>query len=159
MKCLAACSRVCFSAANSFALDFSCAPEGWVRTADHTPFPIPQAAMRAAEAESTEECPVKMKLVAPPLYVLNTQTLDKAKGIEVLNKATDAVKASIEGNKGRLVVKEGARAVSERDDRLLNETLTALENANKEVAGDSDSEEDDEGMGDVDVESGGGLVV
>lgn len=33
--------------------------------------------MRAAERESTEDCPVKMKLVAPPLYVLNTTTLDK----------------------------------------------------------------------------------
>ena len=28
--------------------------------------------MRAAERKSTEECPVKMKLVAPPLYVLTT---------------------------------------------------------------------------------------
>lgn len=28
--------------------------------------------MRAAEATSTEECPVKIKLVAPPLYVLTT---------------------------------------------------------------------------------------
>lgn len=40
-------------------------------------------AMRAAEAASTEECPVRMKLVAPPLYVLTTQTLDKNKGVEV----------------------------------------------------------------------------
>lgn len=40
-------------------------------------------AMRAAEAASTEDCPVRMKLVAPPLYVLTTQTLDKSKGIEV----------------------------------------------------------------------------
>lgn len=40
-------------------------------------------AMRAAEAASTEDCPVRMKLVAPPLYVLTTQTLDKNKGIEV----------------------------------------------------------------------------
>jgi hypothetical protein len=31
-----------------------------------------QEAMRAAEKVSTEECPVKMKLVAPPLYVLTT---------------------------------------------------------------------------------------
>lgn len=43
-----------------------------------------KAAIRAAEAQSIEECPVKMKLVAPPLYVLTTQTLDKNKGIEVL---------------------------------------------------------------------------
>lgn len=31
-----------------------------------------QDAMRAAEKMSTEDCPVKMKLVAPPLYVLTT---------------------------------------------------------------------------------------
>jgi hypothetical protein len=43
-----------------------------------------KSAIRAAEAQSAEECPVKMKLVAPPLYVLTTQTLDKNKGIEVL---------------------------------------------------------------------------
>ena len=40
-------------------------------------------AMRAAEAAGSEDCPVRMKLVAPPLYVLTTQTLDKTKGIEV----------------------------------------------------------------------------
>ncbi len=35
--------------------------------------------MRAAQAESMEDCEVKMKLVAPPLYVLTTYTLDKNK--------------------------------------------------------------------------------
>ncbi|KAK9829344.1 hypothetical protein WJX72_005290 [[Myrmecia] bisecta] len=112
-----------------------------------------QEAMRAAEAVGTEECPVKMKLVAPPLYVLTTQTLEKAMGVTVLDKAVEVCKETVEKRKGRLIVKEGARAVSERDDRLLTEQMLALENANKEVAGDSDSEEEDEGMGDIDVEA------
>jgi translation initiation factor 2 subunit 1 len=118
-----------------------------------------RAAMKAAEAQSTEDCPVKMVLVAPPLYVLTTQTLDKVKGVEVLSRACDAAAASISGSKGRLVVKEAARAVSERDDRLLAERLEALEAANAEVDGDADGstdEEDgggsDEGMGDVDLD-------
>ncbi|KAH9702638.1 eukaryotic translation initiation factor 2 subunit alpha-like [Citrus sinensis] len=34
-------------------------------------------AMRKAEAAGNNDCPVKIKLVAPPLYVLTTQTLDK----------------------------------------------------------------------------------
>lgn len=38
-----------------------------------------QDAMRKAEAAGTEECPVKIKLVAPPLYVITTQTLDKVR--------------------------------------------------------------------------------
>lgn len=36
-----------------------------------------QEAMRKAEAAGNDDCPVKIKLVAPPAYVLNTQTLDK----------------------------------------------------------------------------------
>lgn len=79
--------------------------------------------MRAAEKASTEECPVKMKLLAPPLYVLTTNTLEKNKGIEVLNAACQIAKTTVEARKGRLLIKEAARAVSERDDRLLNETV------------------------------------
>lgn len=122
-------------------------------------------AMRAAEALSTEDCPVKMKLVAPPLYVLTTQSLDKNRGVEVLTAACDACKASMEKAKGKLVVKEAARAVSERDDRLLAEKLEALEAANKEVDGDADrsSDEDgseDEGMGgDFDPEATNAIEV
>eukprot|EP00879_Flechtneria_rotunda_P004059 GHRR01004302.1.p1 GENE.GHRR01004302.1~~GHRR01004302.1.p1 ORF type:complete len:333 (+),score=107.64 GHRR01004302.1:645-1643(+) len=111
-------------------------------------------AMRAAEATGSEDCLVRMKLVAPPLYVLTTQTLDKNKGIEVLNVACEACKKSIEAAKGKLIVKEAARAVSERDDRLLAEKMEALEAANREVDGDLDSEEEEEdtGMGDIDVD-------
>ena len=59
-----------------------------------------------------------------------------------------------------MVVKEAARAVSERDDRLLAEKMEALENANKEVDGDADSdaEEEQEGMGDIDVEAGPAII-
>lgn len=39
------------------------------------------------------------------------QTLEKVKGIEVLTEACNACKASIDKRKGRLVVKEAARAV------------------------------------------------
>jgi len=112
-----------------------------------------KTAMRAAQACSSEENEVKMKLVAPPLYVLTTQTLDKAIGIAVLNKAVEACKTSIESNQGKMRVKEAARAVSEKEDRALQEELEAAEAANREVAGD-DSDEDDyeEGMN-VDVDA------
>ena len=41
----------------------------------------------------------------------------------MLNGAVDACKASIEGDKGRMVVKEAARAVSEKEERALEEEL------------------------------------
>mmetsp|Transcript_10464 Transcript_10464/g.18283 ORF Transcript_10464/g.18283 Transcript_10464/m.18283 type:complete len:331 (-) Transcript_10464:790-1782(-) len=115
-----------------------------------------KAAMRCAEAASTEECTVKMKLVAPPLYVLTTFSLDKVKGVELLTSACEACQKSIEAARGKLVIKTAARAVSAQDDRMLAETLEKLENDNKEVDGDLDSEEEeDTGMGDIDMDGAG----
>ena len=46
-----------------------------------------QEAMRAAEKKSTEECPVKMKLVAPPLYVLTTNVSSASLQQRVVHEA------------------------------------------------------------------------
>jgi translation initiation factor 2 subunit 1 len=75
-------------------------------------------------------------------------------GIAALHAAIKAASEEIEKHKGKLLVKEPPRAVSERDDRLLAEKLEKLDAANREVDGDEDSEEEeDEGMGDIDVEA------
>ncbi|CAI5463252.1 unnamed protein product [Closterium sp. Yama58-4] len=106
-------------------------------------------AMRRAEQESEEDCAVRIVLVAPPLYVLTTFTLAKDKGIAVLERAIRAASEEIEKHKGKLTVKEAPRAVSDRDDRLLAEHMQKLTDANAEVDGDVDSEDEDEGMGSV----------
>ncbi|KAF9674573.1 hypothetical protein SADUNF_Sadunf10G0141100 [Salix dunnii] len=122
-------------------------------------FPMDADAMRKAEAAGNADCPVKIKLVAPPLYVLTTQTLDKDQGISILNQAIAACTAAIEAQKGKLAVKEPPRAVSERDDKLLTEHMLKLRSANEEISGDEDSEEEeDTGMGDADVENAGGII-
>ncbi|XP_047981893.1 eukaryotic translation initiation factor 2 subunit alpha homolog [Salvia hispanica] len=111
-------------------------------------------AMRKAEAAGNDDCPVKMKLVAAPAYVLNTQTLDKEQGIAVLTKAIQACTEEIERQKGKLTVKEPPRAVSEREDKLLAEHMAKLGQQNEEVSGDEDSEEEeDTGMGEIDLEN------
>ncbi|KAI3458505.1 hypothetical protein Pfo_015168 [Paulownia fortunei] len=113
-------------------------------------------AMRKAEAAGNKDCPVKIKLVAPPAYVLNTQTLDKEQGIAVLNKAIEACTEEIELHKGKLTVKEAPRAVSEREDKLLAEHMAKLGRENEEISGDEDSEEEeDTGMGEIDLENSG----
>nr|AAK29673.1 protein synthesis initiation factor eIF2 alpha [Arabidopsis thaliana] len=116
-------------------------------------------AMKKAEAVGTDDCPVKIKLVAPPLYVLTTHTHYKEKGIVTLNKAIEACITAIEEHKGKLVVKEGARAVSERDDKLLAEHMAKLRMDNEEMSGDEGSEdEEDTGMGEVDIDGGSGII-
>ncbi|RWW25755.1 hypothetical protein GW17_00009894 [Ensete ventricosum] len=62
----------------------------------------------------------------------------------------------IELHKGKLTLKEAPRAVSERDDKLLAEHMAKLQSANNEVDGDEGSEEEeDTGMGDLDLENSG----
>ncbi|XP_058074295.1 eukaryotic translation initiation factor 2 subunit alpha homolog [Magnolia sinica] len=110
-------------------------------------------AMRKAEAAGNNDCPVKIKLVAPPLYVLTTHTLDKEQGISVLNDAIKACTEEIDRHKGKLVVKEAPRAVSEKDDKLLADQLK-LNSAAEDADNDEGSEEEeDTGMGEIDLDN------
>jgi len=111
---------------------------------------IKSALMKGVEL-GTDELPIKIKLVAPPLYVMLCSALDKAKGIALLNKGIEIMQAEIRKSKGDLQVKAAARAVDERDDKLLANLMTTLEAQNQEIDGDADQDEEDEGMGAADI--------
>lgn len=98
-------------------------------------------ALKAAEALSTEEIQVKIKLVAPPLYVIMTSALDKDKGIEVLQTACDLITKMVKSKGGDVNIKTPPRAVSERDDRLLGLLMETLEKQNQQIDGDEADEE------------------
>lgn len=102
-----------------------------------------KAALKAGEVAGTVECPIKIKLVAPPLYVVTTASLQKKTGIEALSNSLDVVKDEILKRKGKFVLKVEPRTVSEKDDKMLSSMMTELENANREVAGDDDDSESD----------------
>lgn len=100
-----------------------------------------KAALQAGIALSTEEIQIKIKLVAPPLYVIMTTALDKEEGVALLEKSCDAITEIIRSKGGDINIKEKARAVSDRDDRLLTALMETLEKQNQEVSGDDDLEE------------------
>lgn len=116
-------------------------------------------AMRAALAKSgnPEEGGIKIavSLVASPLYVVTCSTLDKDAGVALVDEAVAAAAAALEKAGGKVVIKEAARAVSERDDRLLAEKMEKLRAQEEE---DSDSGSEDETMGDVDASKLGGAL-
>lgn len=97
---------------------------------------------------STESMPIKINLIAPPLYVVTTNTLERNDGLERLNNALDAIKTEITAAKGVFTIKKEARVVSDIDEIELEKQLLKLEEANQERAGDSDSEEESEGESD-----------
>jgi len=96
---------------------------------------------------SSEDLPIKINLIAPPLYVVSTTTLERELALEQLNKANDAIKESIEKSKGNFVVKMEPKVVTDTDEAELSKELARLEQMNAEVDGDDDDEEDDDEEG------------
>ncbi|KAL4736314.1 translation initiation factor 2, alpha subunit [Aspergillus similis] len=103
-------------------------------------------ALRTAEAENTPENQIKVKLVAPPLYVLTSQCLDKTHGIKMLEEAIERIEATIKASGGGCTVKMAPKAVTEHDDAALQELMEKRERENMEVSGDESQSESDEGV-------------
>jgi len=103
-------------------------------------------ALRAGLAVSDEELEVKIHLIAPPLYVVSTTSLDKDKGIEILAKAIAAIKTVIVSKNGTMVVKMEPRAVSINDEKDLDAMMEKYDRENAEVNGDENENEEDVGM-------------
>ncbi|KAF4335959.1 eukaryotic translation initiation factor 2 subunit alpha [Fusarium beomiforme] len=105
-----------------------------------------KTALRTAEAHSTEDTQVKVKLVSPPLYVLTCSTLDKNVGITRLGEAIVDVRKSIESAGGNLTVKMEPKAVTESDDAELQALMEKRERENAEVSGDESMSDSDENI-------------
>lgn len=101
-----------------------------------------KAALRAGLACSTEDLPIKINLIAPPLYVMTTATPDKADGLKALQDAIDAIQKKITENGGVFQIQMAPKVVTATDEAELARQMERAEAENAEVAGDDDEEED-----------------
>ncbi|XP_060594294.1 eukaryotic translation initiation factor 2 subunit 1-like [Ruditapes philippinarum] len=97
---------------------------------------------------STEAMPIKINLIAPPQYVVTTQTLERTDGLNTLNAALQAIKASIEEAGGMFNIQLQPKVVSDIDEQELASKLQQLEDENREVSGDDDDDDDDDDKSD-----------
>ena len=98
-------------------------------------------ALFAGMAVGTESSQIKIKLIAPPIYVLSTTTLDKDAGVALLNKAIEAIREIITGKGGKIDVKMAPKAVSDKEENALQEMMDRLALENEEVDGDAPEED------------------
>uniref|UniRef100_A0A7S2MTU6 S1 motif domain-containing protein n=1 Tax=Helicotheca tamesis TaxID=374047 RepID=A0A7S2MTU6_9STRA len=98
-------------------------------------------ALFAGMAVGTENSPIKIKLIAPPIYVLSTMTLEKDSGIKLLEHANNVIKEAITAKGGKMDVKMEPKAVSVKEEEQLKLMMDRLLLENEEVAGDDDAEE------------------
>ncbi|KAI8997148.1 eukaryotic translation initiation factor 2 alpha subunit-domain-containing protein [Pilobolus umbonatus] len=98
-----------------------------------------KTALKAGEALGTEEVPVKITYLAAPFYVVTCDSLDKKLGFEVMEKAVEAIKTSLDKfSWTRFKVEKEAKLVSDSDDRDFAALLAKAEKENELVSGDED---------------------
>ena len=98
-------------------------------------------ALFAGMAVGTDNAQIKIKLVAPPIYVLSTTTLDKDAGVALLNEAIEEIKAIIIAKGGKIDVKMAPKAVSDKEENALQEMMKRLELGNMEMDGDEPTDD------------------
>jgi translation initiation factor 2 subunit 1 len=64
-----------------------------------------KAALQEGEKMSTEGCPIHVKLVAPPLYIIVADVIDKEIGLATVKSGVDKIRDVIENFGGELAVK------------------------------------------------------
>ena len=104
-----------------------------------------KSALRAGIALSTNDMQIKVNLIAPPSYVVTTQTMEREEGLKLLTSALEKIKETITTAGGIFSIQHAPKVVTDMDDAELAKKMEQMEMENAEVAGDSD--EEDTGMG------------
>lgn len=102
-----------------------------------------KAALTEGLKTSTESLPIKINLIAPPAYVVTTQTLERAEGLAAVNTALQNIKDSIEGAHGSFRITQEAKVVTEGEEKEMRRRLDLLELEADGEGGDEEDEDDD----------------
>lgn len=125
-----------------------------------------KSALKAGLELSTEELPIKINLIAPPLYVMTTSTPEKQDGLKILQDAIEKIESTITKLGGVFKVQMAVsillgmnlillnnklyflkpKVVTATDEAELTKQMEKAEAENAEVAGDDDDEEEEEGQ-------------
>jgi translation initiation factor 2 subunit 1 len=86
-----------------------------------------KAALRKGLTLSTEEIPLKIRLIVPPEFIISAQTMYRDRGLTLMNETLNAIRQEIERYGGALLVKQEPRLVSDKDEAVLADRMVELE--------------------------------
>ena len=76
---------------------------------------------------STEDTPIKINLIAPPVYVVTLTSLDRDEGVKLLKDVIEKIKTSIESMKGRFKIKMEPKVITDLDEAELARQMELFE--------------------------------
>ena len=109
---------------------------------------IKHALLTAKAAVNDDHIQVAFKLLAPPHYKCECITLDKAGGIAKLEKAVEIIEQVIKEKNGTYKLLTKPQIIGAKDDKDLIEIMDKIDEENIS----STEEDNEEGMGDIDIE-------
>merc|ERR1711972_1108404 len=110
-------------------------------------------ALRAGIAVGNPEIPIKINLIAPPVYVMTCSTPERSDGLALLNEGCKAVEEKIKSSGGNFSIQMAPKVVTATDEDELAARIKKAEEENAEVEGDDDDDEQVEMGGNKDVDS------
>merc|ERR1719282_2197334 len=111
-------------------------------------------ALRAGIAAGNPEIPIRINLIAPPVYVMTCSTPERSEGLALLNDGCKAVEEKIKGSGGNFAIQMAPKVVTATDEDELAARIRRAEEENAEVEGDDDDDEQVGMGGNKDVDSG-----
>jgi len=98
--------------------------------------------LRAGMAISTPEVPIKINLIAPPLYVMTASTPERQEGLALLTEGCRVVEEKIKAAGGNFSMQMAPKVVTATDEEELAARIKKADEENQEVDGDDDDEEE-----------------
>lgn len=111
-------------------------------------------ALRAGIAIGNPEIPIKINLIAPPVYVMTCSTPERTEGLALLNEGCKVVEEKIKSSGGNFAMQMAPKVVTATDEDELAARIRRAEEENAEVDGDDDDDEQVGMGGNKDVGSG-----
>merc|ERR1712002_149081 len=111
-------------------------------------------ALRAGIGAGNPEIPIKINLIAPPVYVMTCSTPDKTDGLAVLTEGCKAVEEKIVASGGNFAIQMAPKVVTATDEDELAAKIRKAEEENAEIDGDDDDDEQVGRGGSKDLGSG-----
>jgi len=103
-------------------------------------------ALKKGEEDSTEDMEIKVNLISSPEFIIQTNTINKYKGIEAINNSLKKIKESIEAKEGQFKLKTEPGIAGDKE-KIFQQLIQE-----KREDGENDEEDNDEGMGTHDIE-------
>lgn len=100
-----------------------------------------KAALIEGERLSTQEIPIKFKILGSPIYECSTETINKAEGLKLVGNALKAVETSIRLREGNFLLQTKPTILGEAAEKNIHEQMQQMQKPEIEEEEDEDHQE------------------